>query len=275
MDLDTVRLSIDVVSPETPSFKFEQEEAELLPGNSDFSNSSELNLAKVRRNSDRWGRVLSLLLAVLALFFGLLAVAGWVLYWRALPGTRLVGEINGLVPEFPIVPMLFEEDPLSTPDHKTAESANATYEYWVSFMPIGNGFMSVPHDDKHILPPPMVDQSGEFYSIAVFHQLHCLHSIMKMWNQVNDDLERAKRGQLHDRDGAGEAHHPDLKRHIDHCFRYLRQSLVCCGDTALEGQNPRAKIPDTDGTGATHLCKDFEKVRAWAQERRLNDGHVI
>lgn len=98
---------------------------------------------------------------------------------------------------------------------------------------------------------------------------------MKMWNQVNDDLQRAKRGGLHGRDEAGDIHHPDLKRHIDHCFRYLRQSLVCCGDTALEGQNPRAKIPDTDGTGATHLCKDFEKVRAWAQERRLNEGHAI
>ena len=98
---------------------------------------------------------------------------------------------------------------------------------------------------------------------------------MKMWNQVNDDLDRAKRGMLQDRDDAGEAHHPDPKRHIDHCFRYLRQSLVCCGDTALEGQNSRAKIPDTDGTGATHLCKDFEKVREWAEERRLNEGHAI
>lgn len=36
--------------------------------------------------------------------------------------------------------MLFEEDPLSTPNHKTTESANATYEYWVSFMPGKNPF---------------------------------------------------------------------------------------------------------------------------------------
>ncbi|KAL2166623.1 hypothetical protein VTG60DRAFT_2442 [Thermothelomyces hinnuleus] len=175
----------------------------------------------------------------------------------------------------PVVPVLFEDDPLSTPDHKTTASANATYEYWVSFMPIGNGFMAVNHDDKHILPPPMVD-GDEFYSIAVFHQLHCLYSIMKMWNKVNDDLDQAKRGRFMNRDGTEEeVHHPDLKRHMDHCFRYLRQTIVCCGDTALEGQNPKAKIPDTDGTGATHLCKDFEKLKAWAEERRLNEGHSI
>jgi hypothetical protein len=35
----------------------------------------------------------------------------------------------------PVKPVVFQDDPLSTPDHKTTESANATYEYWVSFMP--------------------------------------------------------------------------------------------------------------------------------------------
>lgn len=43
--------------------------------------------------------------------------------------------------------------------------------------------------------------------------------------------------------------------HILHCFDYLRMSLMCCGDTALEGQdvNPRG----TFGLGTTHVCKDW------------------
>ncbi|KAK4151591.1 hypothetical protein C8A00DRAFT_35738 [Chaetomidium leptoderma] len=272
MDLDTARYSIDIASPMTPNSKSEQEEAGLLPSDDALFGLEEPGQVRRARNIWRWKRILNPLLALLALFSSLLAVAGWIMYWRALPGLHLVGEINGLVPEFPVRPVLFDDDPRSTPDHKTAESANATYDYWVSFMPLGNGFMAVDHDPKHILPPPMVDKGPEFYSIAVFHQLHCLHSVMKMWNKVNDDLELAKRGELQHRE---EAHHPDLRRHIDHCFRYLRQSIVCCADTALEGQNLKAKIPDTDGTGATHLCKDFEQVRAWAQERRLDDGHAI
>lgn len=97
---------------------------------------------------------------------------------------------------------------------------------------------------------------------------------MKMYNKLAGDLYLAKRGVRQDR--AEEAHHhPDPQRHADHCFRYLRQSIVCCADTALEGQNPRAKIPDTDGTGATHLCKDFEMVKAWASEMRVDDTHSI
>lgn len=98
MDLDTARHIIDIQSPYTPTSKLEQEEAELLPGNP-FSDSEDSNPAKGSRNSGRWGRVLNLVIAVLAIFFGLLAAVGWILYWRALQGTRLMGEINHLVPE--------------------------------------------------------------------------------------------------------------------------------------------------------------------------------
>jgi hypothetical protein len=96
---------------------------------------------------------------------------------------------------------------------------------------------------------------------------------MKMYNKLADNLEETKRGSL--RINAREVHHPDLKRHVDHCFRYLRQSIVCCADTALEGQSPKAPVPDTDGTGSTHLCKDFEMVKAWASERRMDESHSI
>ncbi|KAL2162562.1 hypothetical protein VTH06DRAFT_7476 [Thermothelomyces fergusii] len=277
MDRNATRYSIDIGSLGTGPSKFDHEEAELLPDDStrDPDRPDGQRESHKARKRDGAVNLLLVVLVVLVVLLGISTIAGWVLYWRTLPGTRLMGEINGLIPEFPVVPVLFGDDPLSTPDHTTAASANATHEYWLSFMPIGNGFMAVDHDDKHILPPPMV-QGQEYYSIAVFHQLHCLYSIMKMWNQMNDDLDRAKRGQPMNRDGAGEGmHHPDLRRHMDHCFRYLRQTIVCCGDTALEGQNPKAKIPDTDGSGATHLCKDFGKLKAWAEERRLNEGHAI
>ncbi|KAH6613572.1 hypothetical protein B0J18DRAFT_469915 [Chaetomium sp. MPI-SDFR-AT-0129] len=287
MNSSSARSSVDLSSSTIPNPKYEhdQEAAGLLPSPTFSDDSREAK----RGAKHRWhlgGRCKTwwwdTFRAVLGLLIGLIGITGWVMYWRALPGVRLMGEINGLVPEFPVVPVLFDDDPRSTPDHKTAESANATYEYWASFMPVGNGFMSVPHDDSHVLPPPMVGEAGEYYSIAVFHQLHCLHSVMKMWNQVNDELEQqATSGQLRGRndddiasDGKTMSRNK-MRRHVDHRFRYLRQSIVCCADTALEGQNLKAKIPDTDGTGATHLRKDFYKVRAWAEERRISDGHAI
>jgi hypothetical protein len=95
-----------------------------------------------------------------------------------------------------------------------------------------------------------------------------------MYNELADNLELAKRGRLQDRANEGH-HHEDPRHHADHCFRYLQQSIVCCGDTALEGQRLISDIPETDGTGATHLCKDFEMVKAWAQDNRMDDGHYI
>ena len=96
---------------------------------------------------------------------------------------------------------------------------------------------------------------------------------MNSYNKLADDLDLAKRGRLQDH--TEEAHHPDLRRHTDHCFRYLRQTIACCGDTALEGQNLKAEVADTDGTGATHLCKDFGMIKAWASERKMDDSHSI
>jgi glyoxylase-like metal-dependent hydrolase (beta-lactamase superfamily II) len=100
---------------------------------------------------------------------------------------------------------------------------------------------------------------------------------MKKYNELADQLELAKRGQLNLQDRDGDSHEMlhHARRHTDHCFRYLRQSIVCCGDTALEGQNPKAPIPDTDGTGAVHLCKDFERLKRWAEERRVVDTHGV
>jgi hypothetical protein len=95
---------------------------------------------------------------------------------------------------------------------------------------------------------------------------------MTAWNKVQDDLAEGKRGPVQEED---ETYHHRMRHHIDHCFRYLRQSIVCCGDTALEGQNTKVTRPDTDGTGATHLCKDIEQVKVWAEQRRLGDMHSI
>lgn len=99
---------------------------------------------------------------------------------------------------------------------------------------------------------------------------------------VHDDLAAAKsaadlnthhsRDDTHSNDHPHEQVHVHSHDHVDHCFQYLRQSLLCCGDTALEGQDPRTDKPGTDGTGAVHICKNFDGILAWADSRRLVDA---
>lgn len=48
---------------------------------------------------------------------------------------------------------------------------------------------------------------------------------------------------------------------------------MCCGDTALEGQ--QTTFPEgftgSDGWDAKHICKDYDQVFAHLEEHRAND----
>ncbi|KAL7943912.1 hypothetical protein V8C42DRAFT_92219 [Trichoderma barbatum] len=179
----------------------------------------------------------------------------------------LLGELNHLVPNFSTRQVLFRTDPSATIDHKDEESRKKTRENWLSYIPKGNGFIDVNNTENYILPRPILYEGKQTYSMAVFHQLHCLYAIMDMYNSLTIPTMELD----------STAHHTSLNissdyhGHIQHCFRYLRQSIMCCGDTALEGQILDSNVSGTDGTGAVHVCKDFEAIREWAEGNRLID----
>jgi len=103
-------------------------------------------------------------------------------------------------------------------------------------------YPSLPHQD--------------IYAIALFHQLHCLHSLSHFTDTLLLQLRR--------RDYTLDA---SAIEHNDHCFNYLRNALMCCGDTTLEGQAQTPgfrNVPGTDGTGAVHVCRNYDEVVAWA-----------
>lgn len=96
----------------------------------------------------------------------------------------------------------------------------------------------------------------EVYAIAVFHEMHCL---MRLSGFV-DKLLMQIRNHDFTLDEAEVVHN-------DHCFNYLRNAVMCCGDTTLEGQSqaPMLKnVPGTDGTGAVHVCRHYDEITSWA-----------
>ncbi|KAL2257171.1 hypothetical protein VTK26DRAFT_563 [Humicola hyalothermophila] len=178
---------------------------------------------------------------------------------------------------------------------------------------VGNGWISVPDHEKYTLPRPLTHgNTTTGYFISMYHQLHCLHNIMTKYNQLSDAYDRALAGDLtpledssfssssssssshHHHHARALTHDPSpsetrfLRRHfhVDHCIRYLRQALLCCGDTTLEGMNPaydeaaafdaldRDFVAVSDGTGMVHACKDHERIREWAEGRRVDDEWV-
>lgn len=76
----------------------------------------------------------------------------------------------------------------------------------------------------------------------------------------------------HPMDSAETADH-----HIDHCFDYLRQSIMCCGDTALEGMQTTLApgVQGTDGWGVTHVCKRYEEVIEFLEDHRISDQKAL
>ncbi|RMZ70428.1 Thioesterase domain-containing [Pyrenophora seminiperda CCB06] len=174
------------------------------------------------------------------------------------------GELNGLVPEFATERKMFHADKRYASDHKTMASINATKQEWTDLMPRGGGFFEVKNHNSYLLPPPMNFFNKDVYAIAVFHQLHCLmHMALytdKLVLQIRNKDFVLDEGKLW---------------HNDHCFNYIRNALLCCGDTTLEGQSqtPEVKnIPGTDGTGAVHVCRNYEDVKRFAEKTRLSDA---
>lgn len=52
--------------------------------------------------------------------------------------------------------------------------------------------------------------------------------------------------------------------HRDHCLDYIRQGIMCAGDTTFE---PLTSV-GINGMGATHRCRNFEGIFSWAYEHR-------
>ena len=65
--------------------------------------------------------------------------------------------------------------------------------------------------------------------------------------------------------------------HVGHCFEYLRQSIMCCGDVALEGAETTFPPGQggSDGWDAKHVCKDYRQVYDYLEANRANNDEWI
>jgi len=76
------------------------------------------------------------------------------------------------------------------------------------------------------------------FFVSMFHELHCL------------------RGFRHHFLGGK---HSD-KAHLQHCFNYLRQQILCHADLTLEPGDFTTRNFSENRIGATHTCQDWEAI---------------
>jgi hypothetical protein len=58
--------------------------------------------------------------------------------------------------------------------------------------------------------------------------------------------------------------------HLDHCFDYVRQMLLCGGDMALAGED----LPNgSSHLDVSHVCKKFDDMYVWLDEHKDNNAY--
>ncbi|KAF2435397.1 hypothetical protein EJ08DRAFT_692646 [Tothia fuscella] len=279
-----MRLNSKVPSPESigmSTYKYEdlarssldEEEAEVLPSGLKRANFEDAPPERkiFRRIGYPISVVFNLLLFVFILF--LLAQPCYFssrtcIYRDRRKDTQLplMADINEIVPEFPTTKITFQaNNNYSSPTmFKNSLELDSILQNWASTMPLGRGFILVNHSSTYpALSAPWHLKSlpgADGYSIAYLHQFHCLYMIMRS----HGDAKFGRR-----------SHDEDMERHVTHCYDYLRQSIFCAGDAAMEGKSRVEGLEMTDGWGDMHVCKDPSVMGQWVLDHRFSNKKGI
>ena len=62
--------------------------------------------------------------------------------------------------------------------------------------------------------------------------------------------------------------------HRNHCLEYLRQSIMCNGDTNVEQRIVQEIRPAHTPGWDTKRCRDYDALKDWAQKWRAFDGKI-
>ena len=103
--------------------------------------------------------------------------------------------------------------------------------------------------------------------MSVFHQLHCLHGLRAAYYDALSRLNGTS-----DPFVENVAAHYGSHDHIQHCFDYLRQALMCAADTNFEVVNQGGT---SSGWGSERVCRDYKAVSKWAEKWRTTDEYTI
>ncbi|KAM3418124.1 hypothetical protein BST61_g6329 [Cercospora zeina] len=166
---------------------------------------------------------------------------------------NLLGDVDNRIPRVPLQVLTFQKHPELVPYDQNMSYTEKIDLVATAFTPGGRHFITVPRSEDSILPAPLATADGyivNIYAITVFHQVHCLGLIFRVYLAYT--YGEPLPADIHD-------------KHVYHCFDYLRQALMCAGDTALEKFDPGSNV--TFGWGVSHVCKDWDALMDMAIEK--------
>ncbi|KAG4422700.1 hypothetical protein IFR04_004178 [Cadophora malorum] len=135
---------------------------------------------------------------------------------------------------------------------------------WMDLLGPGMGFVSIKNPSQYGLPDgisnPHMTPNVQNYGVSMYHQLHCLMMIRTLYWQA---LRGDRNLMMEENDGLEEE-----MGHVNHCFDYIRQGIMCAGDMSMEGAADQgdSQGPHISGIGMKHECKSWEASRKWMDE---------
>nr|POE47266.1 oxidase ustya [Quercus suber] len=182
-----------------------------------------------------------------------------------LPRTYAFADTDPL-PSIPMDTVVFEANPVFS-ERPTDDSDYA----WNMLLPPGRGYVFVPDAEARGLAPGQQTPSGPIYSVAMYHQLHCLARLRKLHWVFKDGIVSGEDALA--RSFAGR----DAAAHAQHCFDYLRQAILCNADMTLEW--PKQAGPSSgamvDGWGVPHTCKSQTAIDDYMAHFHFNQSISI
>ncbi|KDR68071.1 hypothetical protein GALMADRAFT_78988, partial [Galerina marginata CBS 339.88] len=103
---------------------------------------------------------------------------------------------------------------------------------------------------------------GRSFEISHFHRLHCINSIRFSYTLARDGFVKdpeALKSQI---------------KHNNHCFQYLRQSILCRADSSLVPVSDSNQTLSQAGFGVMHRCKNWSQVRKFVLQARARWNDV-
>ena len=122
--------------------------------------------------------------------------------------------------------------------------------------PLNNSIIT---DEAGHRTPSQPAPTSEAYCLSVMHQLHCLIMLKENFHDVGNTVDPTSMKGIH----------------LNHCFDYLRQAVMCSADMSLE----KAKVDEhgkielaVDGWGVEHKCRSWDAVETFATKHGFRTG---
>ncbi|CCC14935.1 hypothetical protein SMACR_07667 [Sordaria macrospora] len=102
---------------------------------------------------------------------------------------------------------------------------------------------------------------NNFYVLNTMHQLHCVNVARQRYNQLVYKGINALSGSFVD---------DDWLEHLEHCFEYLRLSIMCADYMTLESDSPPGSPEEYTkgnlGWGVVHSCINWDRLMEYQRE---------